>query len=106
MSFSAWLIHTVTVNKPAQTVNASSQIVDASTSTTGVKARIEPLTGGRDRTALGKFPSATHKMFCENGADIDAGDEIVDENDVTYEVNYVADYFGHHKEAILERKDI
>ncbi|MFH1230003.1 MAG: hypothetical protein V1709_00760 [Planctomycetota bacterium] len=106
MSFSSWLTDTVTVKKPTHSVDVNNQIVESETSVTGVKARIEPLTGGRDRTVLGKFPSATHKMFCEVGVDIDAGYQVLDANSITYEVNYVAKYFSHHKEVILEQKEI
>jgi len=106
MSFNSWLTDTVTVKKPVHTVDVNNQIVESETSVTGIKARIEPLSGGRDRTVMGKFPSATHKMFCESGVDIDAGYQVVDVNNITYDVNHSANYFGHHKEVILEQKEV
>ena len=72
---------------------------------TGIRARLEPLSGRLQQTVLGRIPSATHRLFT-NRLDVRANDLITEEaTGQKYVVHEVSNFFGHHIEAILEAKN-
>jgi len=100
------LIQTVTLTRPVRSYASGTKqpIVTETLQATGIRARLEPLSGRLQETVLGRLPSATHRLFT-NRQDIRANDLITDEaTGQKYVVHEVSNFFGHHVEAILEAK--
>jgi len=80
-------------------------IVTETSQATGVRVRLEPLSGDLRETVLGRLPEATHRLFT-NHKDLKQNDIVKDEsNNQKYVVREVSNFFDHHLEAILQRKD-
>ena len=100
------LIHAVTLTRPVHSYATGTKqpIVTETPQATGIRARIEPLSGRLQETVLGRIPSATHRLFT-NRLDVRANDLITDQaTGQKYVVHEVSNFFGHHVEAILEAK--
>jgi len=101
------LIQAVTLTRPVRSYASGTKqpIVTEMPQATGIRARIEPLSGRLQETVLGRIPSATHRLFTSR-QDVRANDLITDEaTGQTYVVHEVSNFFGHHIEAILEAKN-
>lgn len=86
-------------------VGTKQPIVTETSQATGVRARIEPLSGRLAQTVLGRLPSATHRLFT-NSLILKQNDLVKDEaNNQKYIVHEVSNFFDHHVEAILEAKN-
>ena len=86
-------------------VGTKQPIVTETSQATGIRARLEPLSGRIAQTVLGRIPSATHRLFTSR-QDVRANDLITDEaSGQKYIVHEVSNFFGHHIEAILEAKN-
>ncbi|MDP3760921.1 MAG: hypothetical protein Q8R01_10445 [Ramlibacter sp.] len=101
------LIQAVTLTRPVHSYASGTKqpIVTETLQATGIRTRIEPLSGRLQETVLGRIPSATHRLFT-NRLDVRANDLITEETSgQTYVVHEVSNFFGHHIEAILEAKN-
>jgi len=97
----------VTVLRPIHSYAAGTKqpIVTETSQATGVRVRVEPLSGDVAATVLGRLPTATHRLFT-NHKDLKQNDVVKDEaTNQKYVVREVSNFFDHHIEAILERKD-
>ena len=100
------LIHAVTLTRPVRSYATGTKqpIVTETQQATGIRVRLEPLSGRLQETVLGRIPSATHRLFT-NRLDVKANDLITEEaTSQRYVVHEVSNFFGHHVEAILEAK--
>ena len=100
------LIQAVTLTRPVRSYASGTKqpLVTETVQATGIRARLEPLSGRLQETVLGRIPSATHRFFT-NRLDVKANDLIQDEaSGQKYVVHEVSHFFGHHLEAILEAK--
>lgn len=108
----SWMTHTVTIKRRTRAfVSGTKQpTVSEANVTTGLKVRIEPMTGQAAQTILGRIPEATHRLFT-NSADLKQGDLVVDEaaggrTYVVREMNAMPAFAkNHHLEAVLEVKN-
>ena len=103
---SSLLIHTVTLTRPVRSYAGGTKqpLVTETVQATGIRARLEPLSGRLQETVLGRIPSATHRLFT-NRLDVKENDLVTDEaTGQRYVVHQVSNFFGHHLEAILEAK--
>ena len=105
---SAVLLSTVTIKRRTRGVVSGTlePKITESTVATGVRCRIEPLTGRLADSILGRIPEATHRLFA-NTTDLIQGDLLTDEASVNYAVREMNAMPGpaksHHLEGILER---
>jgi len=99
------LIDSVTILRPVRSMAAGTKqpIVTETVQATGVRVRIEPLSGGVRETVLGQLPEATHRLFT-NSQDVKVND-IIQRGAQKFLVREVGDFFDHHLEAILEQKN-
>lgn len=100
------LIQAVALTRPVRSYASGTKqpIVTETLQATGIRARIEPLSGRLQETVLGRMPTATHRLFT-NRLDVKANDLITEEaTGQKYVVHEVSNFFGHHLEAILEAK--
>jgi hypothetical protein len=103
----ALLTTRATILRPVRSYASGTKqpIVTETSQATGVRVRLEPLAGELQATVLGRLPTATHRLFT-NHADLKPNDVVKDEgSSQKYVVREVGNFFGHHVEAILERKD-
>lgn len=116
MSFlSVHLIHTVTRGiKTDGFATATKQPIITYVDSTGIKCRLDPLTGKYAETILGKYPKASYLGNFEASQSLAVGDKITvtvgpSGDGVVGKVFMVVDVavFGaHHLEAVLERFNI
>lgn len=99
------LIHSVTILRPVRSMATGTRqpIVTETVQATGVRVRIEPLSGSVRETVLGRLPEATHRLFT-NRQDIKVND-VIQRGTQKYLVREAGDFFDHHLEAILEQKN-
>lgn len=102
---------TVTITKHDLTSSATNTPITLTyvTVAIGVKARIEPLSGARAMTLMGRFPNASHRMFIRSSVDVKPGYRVLDDRGRTFEVESQNEYEGfssHHREAILAEKAV
>lgn len=102
---SGLLMHAVTVLRPVRSYAAGTKqpIVTETTQATGVRVRIEPLSGSVRETVMGRLPEATHRLFT-NSQDLKVHD-VIQHGSQRYLVREVGNFFDHHLEAILEQKN-
>jgi len=99
------LIDSVTILRPVRSMATGTKqpIVTETVQATGVRVRIEPLSGGVRETVMGRLPEATHRLFT-NSQDVKVND-VLQLGVQKFVVREVGDFFGHHLEAILEQKN-
>jgi hypothetical protein len=103
--------HKITTRYLNPTISGTQVVSPYTTRATGVSCRIVPGGGSRWPTVLGKYPKATHRMWCLASVTLNEGDEVMDEaTNVRYAVASIEKYYGirlaHHIECVLEQKTV
>lgn len=107
MSFETLLINTVTIQSNVYPTGGTGNMTVTYTSLyTGIKCRIEPSSASVGKSVIGRFPNATHRIFCDSSIIIKEGYKVIDENNIEYIVVGVesfSNFSKHHTECMLER---
>ena len=100
MTFTSLLSKTVVIQSCVYPDDGQ-MILTYSTLYTDFRCRIEPLSAERDGSVFGKFPNASHKMFCHYDSAILESYRVID-GDITYEIRSIQNFFNDHLECVIE----
>lgn len=105
MGFSELLTQSVTISRPSA---ASGQVgfqVTYTSTYTGVRCRISPVSARISAGIFGRVPASSHEGFVEGGTDVQENDRLIVSSTEYYRVDGVENYnaFGFHKRLWLTK---